>query len=69
MPIYDYKCAKCGNETTKLLSRKELDTVKLKCNNCGSDEMDRQFPQTGGYQMASGPGSVRPKSAGYRKGK
>ena len=68
MPMYDYRCAKCGNETTKIISLKELDKTKVNCDNC-NEEMERQFPQTGGYHMSSGPGSVRPKGAGYRKGK
>lgn len=67
-PLYDYTCPKCKKSETKLLSRSELDKAKIMCEDCNK-EMKREFPDIGGYQFDSGSASIRPKGAGFRKGK
>jgi putative FmdB family regulatory protein len=39
MPIYEYKCTKCGHKFEKLVFGKE----KLKCPKCGSNVLEKLF--------------------------
>lgn len=43
MPVYEYKCLKCGKETTVYLSLKERETTKVTCSSCKSTRMEQQF--------------------------
>ncbi len=40
MPIYEYKCAKCGAEFEKLVLNV---STKVECGNCGSKRVERQL--------------------------
>ena len=40
MPIYEYKCPKCGAKFEKLISMSQRDNVK--CEKCGN-EVDRVY--------------------------
>ncbi len=41
MPMYDYKCRKCGKECLLALSLKEHETGAATCPSCGSKEMEQ----------------------------
>jgi putative FmdB family regulatory protein len=41
MPIYEFRCLKCGNTFELLKLRKEDEAVKMKCPECGSPEVER----------------------------
>jgi putative FmdB family regulatory protein len=40
MPIYEYKCIKCG-EVSEFLKGVGAHTDELLCNNCGSDKLEK----------------------------
>ena len=42
MPIYDYRCDKCGRVVRLRYSFKEYDQAKPVCPHCGSTEMRRR---------------------------
>lgn len=39
MPIYDYKCEKCGESFSLAMSIKEKETKKVKCPKCKSSKV------------------------------
>jgi putative FmdB family regulatory protein len=39
MPIYDYKCEKCGESFSLVMSIKEKETKKVKCPKCNSSKV------------------------------
>lgn len=39
MPLYEFKCMKCGEIFTVKLSVSELETAKVTCPKCGSDSV------------------------------
>jgi len=39
MPIYEYKCKKCGHKFEKLVFGKE----KIKCEKCGTEQIEKLF--------------------------
>lgn len=41
MPIYEYKCSKCG-KISEFLVRSEAD-LNVKCTHCGSDDLEKQI--------------------------
>jgi putative FmdB family regulatory protein len=43
MPTYEFFCEKCGKEFTVIMSMKERETEKIKCNFCGADEVTQQL--------------------------
>ena len=45
MPTYEYKCQKCGEEFTRIMSLKDYETAKLTCPKCGSEEVKQQMSQ------------------------
>ena len=53
MPIYEYKCPKCGAKFEKLISMSQRDNVK--CEKCGS-EVDRVYNGRCSGNCASCPG-------------
>jgi len=40
MPLFEYKCSKCGNEFEELVSGSE---TKVSCSKCGSVKTDKQL--------------------------
>lgn len=64
MPIYEYRCAKCGCQFESLvLSADE----KVQCNACGSEEVQRQmscFSMAGGGAVSSLGVGVPPSGGG-----
>ncbi|MGP0593018.1 FmdB family zinc ribbon protein [Nitrospira sp. T9] len=41
MPLYDYKCLKCGKECLLALTLKEHETGAATCPSCGSKELEQ----------------------------
>lgn len=59
MPIYEYRCQKCGKES-EILVRNSAE--KPPCPHCGSKRLDKQFSifaasgKPGGEHVHTGPG-------------
>jgi putative FmdB family regulatory protein len=60
MPIYEYRCKKCGNAFEKLVSFSSKD--KIKCPKCESDEVLKKMSMTASGK--SGCGSCASTSCG-----
>jgi putative FmdB family regulatory protein len=43
MPLYDYKCGKCGKRFSLALTVAERDRGKVKCPKCKSTRVDQQI--------------------------
>jgi putative FmdB family regulatory protein len=41
MPLYDYKCLKCGKECLLALTLKEHESKVATCPSCGSKELEQ----------------------------
>ena len=41
MPLYDYKCLKCGKECLLALTLKEHESKTATCPSCGSKELEQ----------------------------
>jgi len=41
MPLYEFQCNKCEYAFDKVLSVKEMETIKLTCPQCGSDDVKK----------------------------
>lgn len=39
MPVYEYKCEKCGETFSLVMGIKEKDKAKIECPKCGSDKV------------------------------
>lgn len=39
MPVYEYKCDKCGETFSLVMGIKEKDKKKVECPKCGSDRV------------------------------
>lgn len=57
MPIYEYKCGKCGAEFEKLV----FGSTKITCSKCGSEEVRKKLSVCGFSGLAkpwdNGPSS------------
>ncbi len=70
MPIYEYKCEKCGT-IDEVLLLKEGDADDIKCSSCASTDMKKIMSahntgssQGGGFTMPSGGCCGNPNSCG-----
>lgn len=52
MPIYEYKCRKCGEEFEELV-RNATQEKELTCVACGSEKIERQLSVPAAPQIAS----------------
>jgi putative FmdB family regulatory protein len=43
MPIYDYRCEKCGKKFTLTLTIREHEAKKTRCPKCKSTRVEQQF--------------------------
>lgn len=66
MPIREFLCMDCNHNFEALIHAYEEGEFKVKCERCESEQVERQFPVTGGYHMNSGGSSTRPRGAGSR---
>lgn len=65
MPIYEFKCSKCG-EFFELLKMSSRDEEAIKCPKCGSDEFERVLSTTT-YSMGDGSPQNRKMSVESRQ--
>ena len=59
MPIYEFRCAKCGNVEEFILSGSR--EIEMKCGACGSEELERIISRT---NFVMGSTSASPGPAG-----
>ncbi len=52
MPIYRFRCVRCGNEFRELVARSDGSTVE--CPSCGGKEVMRLLPRFGVIYKGSG---------------
>ncbi len=64
MPMYEYKCTKCGNNFTKLIWSPS-DEKDLKCPRCDAKKPERQVSQVGG--SGSGCSTDAPRTPYVRR--
>ena len=66
MPLFEFSCKKCGHVFEELLSKTELENLKLKCPACASKRVERGFSAfatgnsgttAGGFGSTGGCGS------------
>ena len=48
MPIYEYRCDKCGCEQEHIVKNSEQ---KVKCKECGSKKLERKFPTGTNFKL------------------
>jgi len=60
VPIFEFKCKKCGHAFEELLSLSELDSGKLSCPACSSKRIEKGFSAfatgTAGQTAGGNPG-------------
>ncbi|MFP4194980.1 MAG: FmdB family zinc ribbon protein [Desulfobacterales bacterium] len=57
MPIYEFKCADCGNVQEVLVrSGNASEEVEMKCKACGGEVLERVLSRVG-YSMGSAKGT------------
>lgn len=59
MPIFEFRCLKCGNLFEKLFINPN-EKVEIKCPECQSDSFERVISKTN-YIMGSGKDGKKPK--------
>ena len=59
MPIFEFRCLKCGNIFEKLFASKK-EEVEIICPECGSETFERVVSRTN-YAIGAGPGGNKPK--------
>lgn len=52
MPLYDYRCEKCGHKQEHLVKRDEVDSKK--CPKCDSDKYKRQVSSANAQFIGKG---------------
>jgi putative FmdB family regulatory protein len=45
MPTYVYRCDKCEEEFSRIMSFKERDEAKIACPKCNSEEVKQQLTE------------------------
>ncbi|MCX8030503.1 MAG: hypothetical protein N3A59_02845 [Thermodesulfovibrionales bacterium] len=43
MPLYDFKCGKCGENFSLVMSVKEKESAQIKCPKCNSEEIKQLY--------------------------
>lgn len=66
MPIYEFLCKDCGHVFDELVKDRDK---KVACPHCETDRTEKLISAHGGYNMASGGSSTRPRQAGAFRGK
>lgn len=66
MPIYEYRCEKCGSRFD-MLQRVGEDGKHLRCPKCGHEKVDKQFSAfaTAGGSQSTGSASSSCGSGGF----
>jgi putative FmdB family regulatory protein len=58
MPIYEFKCRKCGADFEELTTLTEVESGEVRCSECGSEQVERQvstFASGGNAPTSSTP--------------
>ena len=58
MPIYEFKCVKCQEYIELLVMGSHDKDVEMKCNKCGSEDLERILSSSN-INMAPGGGSTQ----------
>jgi len=45
MPIYEYRCQKCG-QISEILIRSESEAARVRCEHCGDSKLERVYLST-----------------------
>ncbi len=64
MPIYEYKCIKCGSDIELLVNS----DTEIKCENCGSTELTKKFSTFGFSTGSAKPDCASGCGGGYQRG-
>ena len=59
MPIFEFRCAECGNKFEKLFMTSD-EKVDLVCPKCNCEALERVVSRTN-YSIGDGPGENQPK--------
>ena len=54
MPIYEFRCLRCGHVFELLKLKKESEEVKMKCPKCGHKKVERALSRVGLVRSRSG---------------
>lgn len=60
MPIYEFRCLKCGKIFEKLFIIGSREKADITCPECGAESFERVMSSTN-YAMGEGKGSKSPK--------
>ncbi len=62
MPIYEFRCAQCGNIQEVIVSSSASEELEMKCNACQGEVLERILSRTS-YVMGDSSSSARAASA------
>ncbi len=66
MPIYEFQCADCG-EKKEILFRSNDEKVEMKCDKCGSVNLQRVLSSTNfSVSGGAGAGAARASSSSHK---
>ena len=66
MPLFEFRCHKCGHQFEELMTTSEVNEGKVKCPACSSKRVEREFSAfatgsgDGGGGLPSGGGGCGP---------
>ena len=60
MPLYEFKCLKCG-EIIEMLFKRSDEKIKMKCTSCGSENLERVISTTN-FSINGKSGAPKSKS-------
>lgn len=73
MPIFDFKCSKCGHMEEHIISPSVIEKIPEFCPQCNTGLMEKQFSAqnqsfdvVGGYQYQHGKKALHKKTAEER---
>ena len=64
MPIYEFRCLRCGHIFELLRLKKESKEVEMKCPECGSEKVERVLSRVGLVRSRSGDATRTIKECG-----
>lgn len=60
MPIYEFRCAKCGNVQEMIVKSSDSDQVEMKCEACDGEVLERVLSRVS-YTMGASKGAPSAK--------
>lgn len=58
MPIYEFRCLKCGHIFELLKLKKSDEEIKMRCPKCKSKNIERALSKIGGIRVRTRSGGV-----------